>query len=160
MIDSGNLGACWRDIAREAREDGPERRDPESITCGVNAKSKREERDPKAFATSTPSSFNWPATLTQIQSSDSSLGAMLTKFQHQLTGNTLTLIAPNKGVHKIVNNDKKRQFITEFLPTSIKLVIAEPGTAGANAAKDPTLAQISAIMGDVQEVTNGGESPF
>jgi len=101
------------------------------------------------------SDFTWEAFLEHIQSLNSAIHSQLAKCDYEFDGQTLHLYPPQKFIKNILEKPNNSQILTSEL-SGLALVIHDAGTH--KAPKDGTISQISAIMGDVQEVK--GDLPF
>ncbi|MBR0460893.1 DNA polymerase III subunit gamma/tau [Candidatus Saccharibacteria bacterium] len=112
--------------------------------------------DPPTTATANDTTFDWQDFLDTVKSQDTGIATMLKNFNYHLDGDSLHLYAPNSTNYKLLSSPKRQQFLAEI--TNLTIVIEPPDKKPAK--KDPTLAKISAIMGDIQEVKNGEINPF
>lgn len=99
--------------------------------------------------------FDWHNFLELVHSENQALYLQLQKAEHELTGDTLHLYPTQKFTAKILKKAENSQYIVSRL-NGLGLVVHD--FEDRHAAEDPSLSQISAIMGDVREVN--GEMPF
>ncbi len=102
--------------------------------------------------------FNWSDFLDSVKAKNTGIATMLKNFTFKLTGNSLHLYAPNQTNYKLVSSDKRKQLLAEI--SGFNIIVESPDHQPDQPKKDPTLSKISAIMGDIQEVTNGESNPF
>lgn len=107
--------------------------------------------------TADPAAFNWQTFLDQIHQLNDAVFLQLQKVSHELQGDTLHLYPQQKFTATILERPNNRQLLSRAL-SGLSLVIHAPGAQPAPTAEDPTLSQISAIMGNVQAVD--GDAPF
>ena len=103
-------------------------------------------------------SFDWDNFLEKVKNEDSGIAAMLRNFNYEFKDNELHLYPPNAANQTLLSNARRKQLLIEI--SGHNVIINKAGTKPSEAKKDSTIAQISAIMGNVQEVKNGGENPF
>lgn len=101
--------------------------------------------------------FNWQTFLDQVHQLNDAVFLQLQKVSHELQGDTLHLYPQQKFTATILERPNNRQLLSRAL-SGLSLVIHAPGAQPAPAAEDPTLSQISAIMGNVQAVDE--DAPF
>lgn len=101
------------------------------------------------------SDFTWDSFLAHIQELNLAIYTQLTKVAHEFDGTTLHLYPAQKFTKTILEKPNNYQVLVNELH-GIKLTIHEIGAH--NHPNDGTISQISAIMGDVQEVE--GDLPF
>ena len=104
-----------------------------------------------------PATFNWQTFLDQVHQLNDAVFLQLQKVSHELQGDTLHLYPQQKFTATILERPNNRQLLSRAL-SGLSLVIHAPGAQPAPAAEDPTLSQISAIMGNVQAVDE--DAPF
>ena len=104
-----------------------------------------------------PAAFNWQTFLDQVHQLNDAVFLQLQKVSHELQGDTLHLYPQQKFTATILERPNNRQLLSRAL-SGLSLVIHAPGAQPAPAAEDPTLSQISAIMGNVQAVDE--DAPF
>ena len=104
-----------------------------------------------------PAAFNWQTFLDQVHQLNDAVFLQLQKVSHELQGDTLHLYPQQKFTATILERPNNRQLLSRAL-SGLSLVIHAPGAQPAPTAEDPTLSQISAIMGNVQAVD--GDAPF
>lgn len=100
--------------------------------------------------------FTWEDFLETVKSENSAIHSQLTKVEHKLDGNRLHLYPRLKIARSILDRPNNRTLIEQALPSHITFEIHDIDEY--TPPKDDTLSQISAIMGDVQEVSS--DSPF
>lgn len=113
--------------------------------------------DPAPTTTADPAAFNWQTFLDQVHQLNDAVFLQLQKVSHELQGDTLHLYPQQKFTATILERPNNRQLLSRAL-SGLSLVIHAPGAQPAPAAEDPTLSQISAIMGNVQAVDE--DAPF
>ena len=113
--------------------------------------------EPPASAPATPASFDWQSFLDQVHTQNDAIFLQLQKVSHELQGTTLHLYPQQKFTATILERPGNRQILSRAL-SGLSLVIHAPGAQPSPTAEDPTLSQISAIMGNVQAVD--GDAPF
>ena len=113
--------------------------------------------DPVPTTAADPAAFNWQAFLDQVHQLNDAVFLQLQKVSHALQGDTLHLYPQQKFTATILERPNNRQLLSRAL-SGLSLVIHAPGAQPAPAADDPTLSQISAIMGNVQAVDE--DAPF
>ena len=104
-----------------------------------------------------PAAFNWQTFLDQVHQLNDAVFLQLQKVSHKLQGDTLHLYPQQKFTATILERPNNRQLLSRAL-SGLSLVIHAPGAQPTPAAEDPTLSQISAIMGNVQAVDE--DAPF
>lgn len=100
--------------------------------------------------------FNWDDFLANFNGSHMAIYTQLTKVSHDLKDNTLHLY-PERLITKTILSSTKNQDIIKSKLNGLSLVIHDPGDRPQN--QDSTFAQISAIMGNIQEVKLDGKEP-
>lgn len=105
--------------------------------------------------TGTPTVFDWETLLENVHQDSDAVFLQLQKTTYKLVGDTLHLYPANKFAKSILAKAHNSQIIASHLG-GLALSLHEVGEK--HAPEDATLSQISAIMGDVQEVN--GEMPF
>lgn len=99
--------------------------------------------------------FSWEDFIEAIHAQSSVLYNQLQKVTYNLEGGTLHLYPAQKFSKNILEKPNNRQLLTSVL-SDLSLVVHE---AGENpGVKDEKLSQISAIMGNIQEIK--GDQPF
>lgn len=99
--------------------------------------------------------FNWEDFLSSIHPEYHTLYTQLTKCDYEIKDNALHLYPTSKFTQKFLENSEHQQNLIQHLQ-GYGLVIHDHNDS--KISKDPTLSQISAIMGNVQAVS--GEMPF
>ena len=114
---------------------------------------------PEETQTPIPTSeFTAEIFLQQITTANSSIGDILRKSTITLKVKTL-IIAPEKKIYKsILKSPNNAKMLAKYLPEGYGLEITDQNSE--NLQKDPTLSQISDIMGNIQEVKTGQTDPF
>ena len=113
--------------------------------------------EPPASAPAAPASCDWQSFLDQVHAQNDAIFLQLQKVSHELQGATLHLYPQQKFTATILERPGNRQILSRAL-SGLSLVIHAPGAQSSPTAEDPTLSQISAIMGNVQAVD--GDAPF
>ncbi len=113
--------------------------------------------DPAPTTAADPATFNWQTFLDQVHQLNDAVFLQLQKVSHELRGDTLHLYPLQKFTATILERPNNRQLLSRAL-SGLSLVIHAPGAQPAPTAEDPTLSQISAIMGNVQAVDE--DAPF
>ena len=113
--------------------------------------------DPAPTTAADPAAFNWQTFLDQVHQLNDAVFLQLQKVSHELQGDTLHLYPQQKFTATILERPNNRQLLSRAL-SGLSLVIHAPGAQPAPTAEDPTLSQISAIMGNVQAVDE--DAPF
>lgn len=112
-------------------------------------------KPPKTAVPSRPADFNWESFLEQIHELNNAIYSQLQKVSYKLDGSTLHLYPAQKFTKSILDKAGNRQIMGQVLP-NIALMIHDPNERIQ--PEDPALSQISAIMGNIQEVN--GDAPF
>ena len=99
--------------------------------------------------------FAWEAFLEQIHLKNDAIYLQLQKVEYQCDGSTLHLYPQHKFTKNILDKPNNAKLIATCLD-NLNLIVHDLGEKPPT--KDQTLSQISAIMGDIREVT--GEMPF
>ena len=140
----GFRSAATRELAREPRGDGRERRDPR---CDAEA-------SPAPMSTN----FNFNSLLQKVENLNEVVHKQLQKCEYEVVGNNLHLYPKTKIVKNILTSKNNLNILVNNAG-NFKIVIHEAGEHPESVKKDETLSKISDIMGG--EVTNdGGENPF
>lgn len=113
--------------------------------------------DPAPTTAADPAAFNWQTFLDQVHQLNDAVFLQLQKVSHALQGDALHLYPQQKFTATILERPNNRQLLSRAL-SGLSLVIHAPGAQPAPTAEDPTLSQISAIMGNVQAVDE--DAPF
>lgn len=113
--------------------------------------------DPAPTTAADPAAFNWQTFLDQVHQLNDAVFLQLQKVSHELQGDTLHLYPQQKFTATILERPNNRQLLSRAL-SGLSLVIHAPGAQPTPTAEDPTLSQISAIMGNVQAVDE--DAPF
>ena len=137
---------------------GPSSRTPDSHRTSAPKPLKTPPSTPSGQITpAAPASFDWQSFLDQVHTQNDAIFLQLQKVTHELQGTTLHLYPQQKFTATILERPGNRQILSRAL-SGFSLVIHAPGAQPSPAAEDPTLSQISAIMGNVQAVD--GDAPF
>lgn len=110
---------------------------------------------PKPKTSQRASNFSWENFLTQVHAKSDALYSQLQKVTYRLEGQTLHLFPQQKFTKVILERPGNNKILTAELP-DIELFIHDLDEK--DTLKDPTISQISAIMGGVQEVKD--DLPF
>ncbi len=100
-------------------------------------------------------SLNWNALITALREHSAGVSDQLRRSQYEFENNALEIYPPNKFGHDVINKPNNIQLISSLLP-GVSLVV-HPHTEHPR-HEDSTISQISAIMGNIQEVNN--DEPF
>lgn len=133
---------------------------PKVASADASTSSKAPDSAPSTSTVgkTTLANFDWSTFLQQIQKQNSSIHNQLQKTDHDLVGDTLHLYPMQKFTQSFFEKPRNTEAVLSNL-SGIKLVVHKYGEKpNANLPEDSTISQISAIMGDVQEVNE--ESPF
>lgn len=102
--------------------------------------------------------FDWGEFVGKVQGLSEAVYSQLVKTNHEVMGGELHIYPTKKIVQTILARDNNKKILVEAAG-GVKITIHEYGDTPSGAAKDETLAKISAIMGG--EVQNdGGGNPF
>lgn len=125
-----------------------------------NAKNEPEKVPEATIATTEKNAkitdFDWQTFQESVKNANSAVGSQLAKVSQKCLNNCLHLYPTQKFTKTILEKPGNRDLLLSFLPTGFSLQIHEIGQPPV--PKDPTLSQISDIMGGVQEVD--GDLPF
>ncbi len=110
---------------------------------------------PEQPPSKSPTNFNWDTFLDNIHADSDGLYQQLQKVDYELTSDTLHIYPINKFNKGILEKPAHQQLLIKHLG-GFALELHQLGEK--QPPKDETLSQISAIMGDIKEVT--GDSPF
>lgn len=132
---------------------------PESKTVSApTPKSAPEPPQKPADSESPQRSFSWDSLLQSLRQDHDALYLQLQKTEHEFDGQTLQIYPSNKFSERVLKRADNVRAISDALD-SIELIIRSANDHPATqAAKDPTISQISAIMGDVKEID--ADMPF
>ena len=111
--------------------------------------------EPEQPPSKSPTNFNWDTFLDNIHADSDGLYQQLQKVDYELTGDTLHIYPINKFNKGILEKPAHQQLLIKHLG-GFALELHQLGEK--QPPKDETLSQISAIMGNIKEVT--GDSPF
>lgn len=130
---------------------------PENSVSAQNASENTSPETPKTAPKSpiTKQNFDWNGFLERIQSLNTAIYSQLAKVEHEFDGQTLHLYPKQKFAKNILEKPNNSQILTGELG-GIALVVHEVGAH--QTTEDGTISQISAIMGNIQEVN--GDLPF
>ncbi len=106
-------------------------------------------------ATNSTGNFDWDSFLGRIESLNLAIYSQLSKVEHQFDGQTLHLYPSRKFTKTILEKPNNHQILVSALGQT-PFIIHDVGTHAT--PQDDTFSQISAIMGNVQEVK--GDLPF
>ncbi len=98
--------------------------------------------------------FNWSNFIEQIEQENTALARMLQNSKYKFTNNVLHIFPNNKATRQIFNNYNADGIFSKY--TQVEIVVESPESA----PKDPTLTEISAIMGDNIKEEHSGNTPF
>lgn len=101
--------------------------------------------------------FDWQNFIAKVATASSSTIRPLEKSKYKLIGDILHLYPEDNFSEKILKSVKHSAILRQNLPAGLSLEIHATGSA-PHKVKDEKIAQISAIMGDVQEID--GSVPF
>ena len=131
---------------------------PKTANSTPSQPEKTPETTPAAI-TATPVNTLTPATYqASISSANPSIGDILSRSHLSIKG-SIVKIAPEKRVYKsILNSPNNAKLLKKYLPEgySLEIELFDPNSI----QKDPTISQISDIMGNVQELKPGQTDPF
>ncbi len=99
--------------------------------------------------------FDWNGFLERIQDLNLAIYSQLAKVEYEFDGKTLHIYPTQKFTKTILEKPNNTKILTDNL-TNIELVIHEIGAH--KTPEDSSISQISAIMGNIQEVN--GDLPF
>ncbi len=105
--------------------------------------------------TATNDDFNWESFIDTVNEANEALALQLKKAEYELIDVTLHLYPLQKFTKSILERPANHKILLDCLP-GYEIILHEIG--GKPKAKDDTLSQISAIMGNVREVN--GDLPF
>ena len=108
-----------------------------------------------APATDSPQTFDWAGFLEAVHQANDAVYSQLCKVSHDYVNGTIHLYPDKKFTKNILDKPGNRQIMTQCL-SGASLVIHDPEER--DAPKDGPISQISAIMGNIQEVK--GDLPF
>lgn len=111
---------------------------------------------PRQTAPNTNLSFDWQTFLSQVPETNLGLLKQLQKVSYEFKDGILHLYPDCKFNKDVLERPTNHQILQKILP-DIKLIVHEPGSQPI-ATEDPALSQISAIMGNIQAVSD--DSPF
>ncbi|MBR2588914.1 DNA polymerase III subunit gamma/tau [Candidatus Saccharibacteria bacterium] len=97
--------------------------------------------------------FSWKDYVSKVREQTPIVAASLAKSNHQLSGARLIVLPAKNFDRKILNAKNNLEILNKSLPAGITLDITDDQNA---IKKDEKLANISAIMGNVQEVDDNG----
>lgn len=108
-----------------------------------------------------PTTFSWANYLEQIKSESIHVHQYLEKCQHQVQGSTLHLYPPRNFEKRMLEHSNNHQLlIAHAAGLTIEIHDEQPAPASQPTANSAPLGKISDIMGNVQEVNDGGAIPF
>ena len=112
----------------------------------------------EALETASNGSFTAESYLAAIASASTSLGDILGKSEVILDGKTLKVTPEKKIYRSILKSPNNAKLLQKYLADGYSLEITDENSDALK--KDPTLSQISDIMGNIQEVRSGQTDPF
>lgn len=108
-----------------------------------------------------PTTFSWTNYLEQIKPENATIHRYLEKCQYEVRGSTLHLYPANKVERRVLCSDNNRQLLaTHAAGLAIEIQDGQPASAGQPTVNSAPLSKISDIMGNIQEVNDGGNIPF
>lgn len=120
------------------------------------SKTAPEAVSPRQTAPNTNLSFDWQTFLSQVPETNLGLLKQLQKVSYEFKDGILHLYPDCKFNKDVLERPTNHQILQKILP-DIKLVVHKPGSQPI-VTEDPALSQISAIMGNIQAVSD--DSPF
>ncbi len=102
--------------------------------------------------------FSAESFVEQITTASTSIGDILKKSTVTLDNKTIRIVPEKKIYKSILKSPNNATMLAKYLPEGYGLEITDQKTE--NIQKDPTLSQISDIMGNIQEVQPGQTDPF
>ena len=121
------------------------------------------ESKPTSTTTAPTPPFDWPSFLESFRSDHPALYTQLSKSDHEPTSTVLKIYPPSKIGRNILNKENNHRLLVEHAGRPVEIIDpADRSADSANSTPDSPLTQISAIMGNIQEVKvkHGGKSPF
>lgn len=128
----------------------------EEIGNQASQKSNPETTEISSAEPTEETDFDWQNFVDKVGKLSANTANSLEKSQYELKDKTLHIYPFNSFSARILQSPKHSKLLNQALP-GYSLKIHDAGTASAK-PKDQTIAKISAIMGNVQEI--GGETPF
>lgn len=125
---------------------------PTKVQQPAAAETKETQKTQTKPVSAKPSTFDWNAFKTSVQDANTAIASQLDKVDFTCQKNCLNLYPHQKFTKNILAKSGNRNLLTSLLPENFTLQIHEVGEK--TAPKDATLSQLSAIMGDVQEVSD------
>lgn len=144
---------------------------PESKTASKELQKSTSEPAPEATpapapepATAAPKSnpanqpFDWNNFLEAIHQDHDAIYLQLQKTEHEFDGQALHIYPSNKFSERVLKKADNSRIMAETLNGPELIIHSVEDRPAAKAAKDPTISQISAIMGNVNEID--ADMPF
>lgn len=128
---------------------------PQAVSQPTGDADAAPETDKAVLSVVPATPFSWDTFQSAIQEASGAVFAQLQKCTHECEGGTLHLYPSTKFAKQFLQQASHAQILASHLHGQA-LLIHDP--SDRKKPKDATLSQISAIMGDVQEVS--GDSPF
>lgn len=122
----------------------------------INEREETQQTTKEPISATSTADFTWESFLETVHNQSDILYNQLSKITHDFDGQTLHLYPQQKFSKTILEKPNNNQLLLRILPSGIALTIHDVGEA--TKPQDATISQISAIMGNVQEVN--GDSPF
>ena len=134
---------------------------PTSVSAGEAPGGAAESGEPSEPAPTlnhfSVANFSWQSLLDAIKTENSTVFRNLSKADYEFTDGTLHIYPLNNFAKKILEENQNFAIFQKYLKDH-PVIIHQPGSKSAG---DPQISQISAIMGDVQEVREVDENmPF
>ena len=104
------------------------------------------------------SDFSVESYIEQITTANASIGDILRKSNISLNGKIIRIIPEKKIYKKILDSTNNAKMLAKYLPEGYSLEVDDQNPE--NFQKDPTLSQISDIMGNIQEIKTEQSDPF
>lgn len=115
---------------------------------------------PPSIITTPPTTFSWDTYITAVQKTSIGAAMWLKKCQFTLKNSTLNLYPPTPTARSILVSENNRKVLTDCLNADLGLKIHDTSEQVTPVKKDPKISMINDIMGETQEVNNGGDIPF
>ncbi len=160
-------------ITPKASEPAPKSKAPSHPTSDKNTPNPPEnpsesktasEKPQKSKATPAPKSnpenqpFDWNNFLEAIHQDHDAIYLQLQKTEHEFDGQALHIYPSNKFSERVLKKADNSRIMAETLNGPELIIHSIEDRPAAKAAKDPTISQISAIMGNVKEID--ADMPF
>lgn len=124
---------------------------PKSVKA---SKTKPAAQTPSTPAQSTNDAFDWRDFIEQIKQENTALARMVKNSKYQFAKDILHIFPTNKATYQIVGKHNADGTFKKY--TNVEIIIEKPESA----PKDPTLTEISAIMGNDIKEEHSGNTPF